>query len=153
MKMLRVEENVAPNLVPMIDIMFLLLLFFMLSADMTQRELEDVELPKANTALEDPNKNDSRLIVNVHHGHAGCADYLSPALCHDLTHWHASIRNEDFTPDQLMARMRQEPQDRKVMIRSDAKAPYGLPQRITLACAHAGITRVEVGAALTKEKP
>ena len=32
-----VEEQVACNLIPMIDIMFLLLLFFMLSAEMTQR--------------------------------------------------------------------------------------------------------------------
>ena len=29
------EENVSCNLIPMIDIMFLLLLFFMLGADMT----------------------------------------------------------------------------------------------------------------------
>ena len=35
-------EHVNPNLIPMIDIMFLLLLFFMLGADMSQRELEEV---------------------------------------------------------------------------------------------------------------
>ena len=33
-------QHTNPNLIPMIDIMFLLLLFFMLGADMGQRELE-----------------------------------------------------------------------------------------------------------------
>ena len=36
-----VEESVGCNLIPMIDIMFLLLLFFMLGADMSQRDLEE----------------------------------------------------------------------------------------------------------------
>ena len=47
------SEHVNPNLIPMIDIMFLLLLFFMLGADMGQRELEEVMLPKAASMKED----------------------------------------------------------------------------------------------------
>ena len=49
-KSVEAEEQVACNLIPMIDIMFLLLLFFMLSADMTQRDTEDLTLPVANMA-------------------------------------------------------------------------------------------------------
>ena len=48
-----VEETVACNLIPMIDIMFLLLLFFMLSADMTTRVAEDIKIPRADMIKED----------------------------------------------------------------------------------------------------
>ena len=44
-----VKEDVTANLIPMIDIMFLLLLFFMLGADMSQRELAELVLPLADT--------------------------------------------------------------------------------------------------------
>ena len=46
-KTIKAEEDVSPNLIPMIDIMFLLLLFFMLNADMSQRELEELTPPIA----------------------------------------------------------------------------------------------------------
>jgi hypothetical protein len=53
------EENVACNLIPMIDIMFLLLLFFMLSADMTTRVAEDMLLPVADQVKEDAKKGEN----------------------------------------------------------------------------------------------
>src|SRR5688572_9440991 len=57
-KSVDVEENVACNLIPMIDIMFLLLLFFMLSADMSQRVTEDMKIPEADMVKEDPKKKE-----------------------------------------------------------------------------------------------
>ncbi len=132
----------------MIDIMFLLLLFFMLSADMTQRDLEEVQLPTARTAQPD-GKPEERITINVHHRNSACDDHAS-SFCRDASHWLATIRGEDYTPSQLDERLRQEPPDRKVMIRSDARAPYRLPQRITLACAKAGIYKIDVGAAKVK---
>jgi biopolymer transport protein ExbD len=62
-----VQEEVIANLIPMIDIMFLLLLFFMLGSDMAQREFEDVELAQAASADEDKKEDVDRLTVNVHH--------------------------------------------------------------------------------------
>src|SRR5437763_748397 len=53
MKMVTTQESINPNIIPMIDIMFLILLFFMLSADMGNRELEEVILPLANDVKED----------------------------------------------------------------------------------------------------
>ena len=67
---LELQEDVAPNLIPMIDIMFLLLLFFMLGADMGQRDIEEVQLPKATSIREDKEaekKGGGRLTVNVLH--------------------------------------------------------------------------------------
>ncbi|HEV3029560.1 MAG TPA: biopolymer transporter ExbD, partial [Planctomycetota bacterium] len=65
----RIQDTLAPNLIPMIDIMFLLLLFFMLGADMGQRSLEEVQLPLADSAENEPPRTgpDSRVTINAHH--------------------------------------------------------------------------------------
>jgi hypothetical protein len=66
------EENVACNLIPMIDIMFLLLLF-MLGADMSARELEEVVLPKADQVADESKIKQegegARTTVNIFHNH------------------------------------------------------------------------------------
>ena len=60
-----VAPAVSPNLIPLIDIMFLLLLFFMLGADMSQHDLEDVRLPGAESAKSDTGADVQRLTINV----------------------------------------------------------------------------------------
>ena len=96
----KASEHANPNLIPMIDIMFLLLLFFMLGADV--------------------------------------------------------FRGEDCTrPEQLsgaLARASEPGKERRVMIRADAGAPFGLPQRAMNVCAKEGIYKIEVGAAMPKAR-
>src|SRR6185295_1974662 len=93
-----VEETVACNLIPMIDIMFLLLLFFMLSADMSNRELEEMELPIADQAKEDKNEKglEGVTMVNIHHAgtNAGvtCPQYTAHGTCTEPGHWLITIR-------------------------------------------------------------
>jgi biopolymer transport protein ExbD len=56
------------NMTPMIDVVFLLIIFFMIITDLTQQELEDLELPVAVEAHPDePNPEDIRPILNVMH--------------------------------------------------------------------------------------
>ncbi|MBI1382781.1 MAG: hypothetical protein GC161_17035 [Planctomycetaceae bacterium] len=60
------ETEMEMNMTPMIDVVFLLIIFFMIITDMTQKELEDLELPMAMNAVEDkPNPDEVRPIVNV----------------------------------------------------------------------------------------
>jgi len=160
-----VQEEISPNLIPMVDIMFLLLLFFMLSADMGQRELEDVVLPMAKSVKEDKaskgGSDRERLTLNVFHRYeVKCVSYSKGAVCRDDTHWRVGIKGKDYSePEKLFNFLKKEadamrtdknnPQisERKVMIRADASAPYGLAQRSMNVCAKAGIYKVEVGAA------
>ena len=46
-------ENVGLNMTPMIDIVFQLVTFFMLTLDMSQKELAVLDLPRANQGIED----------------------------------------------------------------------------------------------------
>src|SRR5262245_33417863 len=122
LKMIEAEESVACNLIPMIDIMFLLLLFFMLSADMVTKELENVTLPKEmEQAKQDDDKNkkdyDTEFIAIVHdkdnNDHTDCAAYNTTG-CKDENHWLVKLagatlndlpNRTDWTP--VKARLRE----------------------------------------------
>ena len=58
--------HVEIDLTPMIDVVFNLVIFFMLITDMAQKEIEDLELPWSAAAKPDaPESNDRRVIVNI----------------------------------------------------------------------------------------
>jgi len=168
MKKVAVQEEVSPNLIPMIDIMFLLLLFLMIASDMGQRELEQVELPKAKSVKEDKldaktvEKEGDRVTINVYHRPAiKCDAYKEGQICREDGHWLMGVKGTDYTNmDKLEAFLRKqadphrgkdpkykEASDKKVMIRADGAAPYGMPQKAMNACAKVGIYKIDVGAA------
>ncbi|HET6201582.1 MAG TPA: biopolymer transporter ExbD, partial [Planctomycetota bacterium] len=84
-KVPEVQEEVPCNLIPMIDIMFLLLLFFMLGADMGHRDLETVRLPNAENAKTDTQQEkDQRLTINANHKEqVTCSAYGHRQICRD----------------------------------------------------------------------
>ena len=165
-----VEENVGCNLIPMIDIMFLMLLFFMLSADMTQREMEDLVLPQGDQVKEDPKEadKDPRTTINLFHradgGAFSCPINKRGGVCREDEHWLIAIRSEEFTLETVKAKLKEiadevlEPEPdpiakkqlsrRKVIIRGDKAAPYGHVQKLIEICGTSGIYKIEVGAAL-----
>lgn len=163
-KEIKTQEEVGANLVPMIDIMFLLLLFFMLSADMTQRDLEDLKAPVANKAdMDKPEDNPDRITVNIHHSASECAKFDQPGeICIDPAHWFISVQGKKYalTENDLNAltkrlsaladSKRVNPGDktskseRFVLIRGDQFAPYGLVQRSLERLAMAGLYKTQV---------
>ena len=178
-KKMSIQEDITPNLIPMIDIMFLLLLFLMISSDMGQRELEDVRLPMADVVKKDEPTEEKegadRLTINIYHiaqKSAECTVYWKDeGVCRDERHWRIGIKGTDYTDmDKLLAvldkaaeagRKRTDPNapkvsERKVMIRADGAAPYGMPQKAMNVCAKAGMYKIDVGAAqpvADKKKP
>ena len=168
-KKISIQEDITPNLIPMIDIMFLLLLFLMIASDMGQRELEDVRLPVADVVKEDKPDTDSkegdRLTINVYHllgQQLRCEVYENKGICREEKHWRMGVKGTDYTDmDRLFAfldkeaepgRKRTDPKaprvsERKVMIRADGAAPYGMPQKAMNVCAKAGMYKIDVGAA------
>ena len=52
------------NMTPMIDIVFQLIIFFMIAVDLSQRELEDLVLPISKMATDDE-PEEGRLVVNI----------------------------------------------------------------------------------------
>ena len=147
-KSLEVEENVACNLIPMIDIMFLMLLFFMLSADMTQRQIEDVKLPVAEQAKEDPKQKEyETTTVNIVGDVANSQVRIAGRTFAEWAELKAYLND--------LAQASPEPANapgsfyttRAIMLRADARVPYREVQRLIQLCAGVGFYKIEVGAA------
>jgi biopolymer transport protein ExbD len=143
-----VEENVGCNLIPMIDIMFLLLLFFMLSADMTQRVTEDMVLPIADMVKEDPKKKEGYETTTVN-------------LVGEMENWHVVIAGHHY-PDwenlkQALDSLGHQPEDkeegnapgtyfstRAIQLRAATDCPYKHVQRLIQILSKSGFYKIEV---------
>ena len=162
------EESISPNIVPLLDVMFLLLIFLMLGSDMSVRDTAEVALPVASAAREQPQQAPERfLTVNVvHRDGAACAPHAAGLPCRDPGHWGYSVQGRDFDETSLGERLVAAAQDARepadadgrslsavtLSIRSDRSAPFGYVQTALGACAAAGIHRTEVAAALPVER-
>ena len=54
-----------PDMTPMIDIVFQLIIFFLVVTEMAAKDLADVTLPRAEQSTADDNPPSDRLIINV----------------------------------------------------------------------------------------
>jgi biopolymer transport protein ExbD len=146
LKQVESEENVACNLIPMIDIMFLLLLFFMLSADMSQRVTEDIKLPVADMVKEDPKQEEGYKSVTVNlvsendvwfvkiAGHS----YQDWGQLRQALHEFAQAEPElDNAPGAFFSRT-------AIMLRAESEAPYKEVQRLIQLCSKVGLYKIEV---------
>ena len=167
----QLKEDISPNLIPMIDIMFLLLLFFMLGADMGKREHEEVLLPLADKVKEDDNQRslDPETTINIHHNiDVTCAVHENGGVCREDDHWKWAISGQSYNKEDLAAELKilaeLEPEAatdakggkqlsrRKALIRADRTAPYGHVQKVIELCGLAGIYKIQVGAAKPSAK-
>ena len=161
-----IKEDVSCNLIPMVDIMFLLLLFFMLGADMTQREQADLVLPTASEIKENETvkTDEPTTTVNIQHREGGCPLNASGGYCREQDHWVVVIRGRDVPRETLKDQLKAEADEtlepdidpiagvklsaRKVIIRADRAAPYGDINKVIETCSLVGIYKIEVGAAV-----
>ncbi len=156
------EESVSPNIVPLLDVMFLLLIFLMIGSDMSVRETADVALATASEAKEPPAEQSGRAAtLNVVHRDVACAAHAEGRACRDPSHWAYQMRGKDVADDALASQLALVGQDAlepaedgrqlsavTLSIRCDRNAPFGRVQDALMACSTAGIHRTEVAAAM-----
>jgi len=127
------RSSVGFNMTPMIDVVFLLIIFFLVSRHLARQEVEmELDLPDARTGQDtDPDDTIRRLVVNVLpegrivvSGQSLDAEALSELIAYESRRGRAPA----------------EPLE--VRIRSDRQAPYRLVEPIMRACAQAGVWRV-----------
>lgn len=151
----KVEEEITANLIPMIDIMFLLLLFFMLGADMGKREAEEVRLPKA-AGRPDPERRRGETVVNVHHD-AACGPYEGGARCEVPAHWALGVGGRALSSAAIGPFLRGEAdraggvERHHVLVRADEGASYGLVQQVLVGCSQVGLFKVDLAIAQAAE--
>jgi biopolymer transport protein ExbD len=117
------------NMTPMIDVTFLLIIFFLLSSRLAQQETQmELELPAASSGKQAVDDARPRLTVNV------SADGS------------VMLGSTETVSGEMTERLRIERGrlggDLEVRIRADRSVPYGVVEPILLACAEANIWNV-----------
>ncbi len=64
-KSIHLKTDLPIDMTPMIDCVFQLIIFLMISVDLSQQDLEDLKLPEVDHAVPDQNPKKNRPIVNV----------------------------------------------------------------------------------------
>ena len=120
------------NMTPMIDVVFLLIIFFLVSSHLAKQEAQlELPLPMAASGLPPANIAIRRLTLNV------------------LAGGELRLAGRPISQGQLESRL-QEAQlssatELEVQIRSDRSVPYQAIEPLMLACTQAGIWNVTFG--------
>ena len=120
------RDEVSLDMTPLIDVVFLLLIFFMLTASFTQAQRLQVELPKAEQgeAVKDPAK-DWVIEIDAQGNYA--------------------LNGEAMAGDQLILRLRELPErtdDTVILIRADAKTEHQAVVQALDAARAAGLLHI-----------
>lgn len=124
------QQGIRFNITPLIDIVFLLIVFFLAATHLTQNEkLEAVELPQASQHDREPEEAPRRMIITI---------TLDEKL---------HLRGKDILPEELDAQLLSiddvKRKETEVRIRGDQRIPYRIVERVLISCARAGISNVQ----------
>lgn len=151
------ETTVDLDMTPMIDVVFQLIIFFMLIMDMTQDELEMLHLPKAVTASPDePDPLEIRPVINIL---SGGEILVKRDLIYDPNADDQYAKLKEFLAG-MARRMPKEPLDETkpngpkvpanaLLIRADRSTPFKHIQKVMEICGIEGIQiwKVQLAAA------
>jgi biopolymer transport protein ExbD len=125
------SAEVGINMTPMIDMVFLLIIFFLLSSSMVQQETQlELTLPKAKNVREDDAATAAkRVTINVQDN--GAISFLGRSV----------PANE--LAERIRERVQRQGGIAEIRIRASRKVPYAQVEPILLACSQAGVWDVQ----------
>jgi biopolymer transport protein ExbD len=137
-------EDIEMDMTPMIDVVFQLIIFFVLITDMTQSELEELKLPVAKNAVQDvPDPKVVRPILNILpdgemiHKRVSLYD---PEKEQDLTELERFLATQSsLMPKKFDDEVGAELPDNPLLIRADKNTEFKFIQKIMEVCGKKGI--------------
>lgn len=121
--------DVGINMTPMIDVVFQLLIFFLVSSHLSKQEAQmALPLPVADSGQQPQDSDRPRVTINV------LRDGSLSLAGHPVTH--AEL------PNRLKTVLDTDGRDVEIRIRSDRAVPYRDVEPILLSCARAGVWNV-----------
>jgi len=150
------ETEMEMNMTSMIDVVFLLIIFFMIITDLTQKDLEDLELPMVVHAVEDkPDPSEVRPIVNILYDGSIIVTrttYYSPETHDSLPDpYHEVIRWLGLTADNM--EKDGDLPDGHLLIRADMSTPFKHIQKVMEFCGKEGVRiwKIQLAASVPNE--
>ena len=155
------QTEMDMNMTPMIDVVFLLIIFFMIITDLTQQDLEDIKLPVAKTCVPDvPDPKVVRPIVNINAEGKMVArkETIFEAETNDTTELEGYLSNQarqmPKKPFNVEAGTGPLIPDNPLLIRADMNTPFKFVQKVMEVCGKKGIQiwKIEIAAAEDPDK-
>jgi len=137
-------DDLAPNMTPMIDVVFLLIVFFLAVSQLSIGGDEDVELPVASEARQIRRLSPDTVTIEMKNTPSGAAFTVSGE-----SYTFLSLMNRLRAITEL-AKHRGEPAP-PLMLRADYRVPYRDVQKLMLACSALGIGAFDFQAARSEE--
>ena len=133
----REGTEVSMDMTPMIDVVFLMIIFFMIVSDMSQQDLAEIKLPMAEQAKEDKTE-EGRMIVNIHpDGEIEIKRKRYPTL--DSTEAANALRGYLANEVQKGEKDEQGLSERSLLIRADRTTSFKEVQKVMRICGEQGI--------------
>ena len=146
------DEIINPpemNMTPMIDIVFQLIIFFMIVIDLSQKDLEDLVLPMSRTAMEDE-PEEGRLYVNINRKGEYIMTRANLSL-NDLER-ELKVRVDLPRPEGKPIRDKDGLAERPILIRADQASEFKHVQKVMFLCGKEGLKIWKVELAAGQEK-
>jgi biopolymer transport protein ExbD len=136
------ETDMEPDMTPMIDVVFLLIIFFMVITDMTQQDLEDLQLPVAQNAVADkPKPDEFRPVVNIM---VDGSIWVKRRQYFDPENPDEYKELRGFLTD-VAVKMKRDPEDPQklpdepLLVRADMNTPFKHVQKVMEQCGYKGV--------------
>lgn len=159
------KEEVTMDLTPMIDCVFLLLIFFMIITEITQADIEQLELPQAKAAKPDDKPPPERLVINIIKQNPNDPNERSGLIKIKGRQYSLGqkeladlMRHEADPAGDGSGRKNNDPagvSERPLLIRCDRRVEYQYFQQILMLCARPdlGIRIAKIEIAISTELP
>lgn len=138
------NNNAEMDMTPIIDVVFNLVIFFMLTANMSQQQIEALILPIANESDTKTKGDPNRLIVNINKkGEVKVAGQLmNDGLLVPLLKAEADADRDPTNPALS---------NKAVLVRADQETVYDDVQKVMQLCTQVGIWKLEFAARKLEE--
>jgi biopolymer transport protein ExbD len=145
------DYEMRMNMTPMIDVVFNLIIFFMIVTDLTQQELEDLVLPKADMAQKDENPPEKRMIININRKGEYIVKRKNRGVVDDCLD---QIRNQLSFMVQFFDREDDGCSKQPILIRADLHTEFKYIQKVMQLCGEEGIKiyKIELACSVDEEK-
>ena len=125
-------EELEVEMTPMIDVVFLLIVFFMIVVDLTQQDLVLLQLPPSEMGEKDKNPEKNRVTVNITWDpETKTSDIVlkrNTFTLDELKDWLYPIANSKLNPKTKLSEI-------PILIRCDEDAPFRKVQEVMQICA------------------
>ena len=124
--------SIQPNMTPMIDVVFLLIIFFLVSSHLARQEVQaELDLPIAMSGEEDPQTEQPRITINL----------IATDGNYEIRLGSLPVAVEELS-ERLASEVARSSDHLEVRIRGDRNAPYKIVSPILAACARQGLWNV-----------